>query len=191
MSSIQSSTYGIRLAIVYAMVWFVDLLDSTSLNVSITAIAASLGISPQDAEWVIMGFFFSMTIGIAISGWLGDRFGMKKVFLVSQLLYIAASIGCALSTNLLCLTIFRSIQGYAGGLVIPLGLATLLKVLPKEMWAKTTANINLVTLLAPALGPIFGVYAADYFGWPSIFLLKLPISTIALILSVLWVKKRR
>lgn len=188
MSANASVHYGYRLAIVYAIVWFVDLLDSTSLNVAITAIASSFGILPQDAEWVIIGFFFSMTVGISVSGWLGDSYGMKKVFLFSQILYLISSLACGFSINLQSLVLFRSLQGFAGGLAIPLGLASLLKVLPKHLWAKTTANINVVTLLAPALGPIFGVYASETLGWQSIFFLKIPLSIAALILSMVWVR---
>lgn len=189
MTTTQSASYGFRLAIIYAIVWFVDLLDSTSLNVSITAIANSINVEPADAEWVIMGFYFAMTIGIAISGWLGNRFGVRNIVLISQCLYLIASVSCGFSSNLLSLTLSRILQGFSCGLAIPLGLAALLKALPKELWAKTTANINLLTLLAPALGPVFGVYATNLFGWPSIFFLKLPISILALILSVMWIKK--
>lgn len=189
MTQSPSTAYGIRLAIVYAIIWFVDLLDSTSLNVSVTAIANALQVLPANAEWIVMGFFFSMTIAISISGWLGLRFGTKRVILFSQVLYIAASVGCALSTNLTSLTLMRSLQGFAGGIAIPLGLASLLHALPKELWAKATANINVVTLVAPALGPLFGVYATELFGWQAIFLIKLPVSMIALALSVAWLKE--
>lgn len=181
--------YGIRLAIVYSLVWFIDLLDASTLNVTLPAIAQSFNIDPTNAEWAIVGFLLSMTIGITISGWLGDNYGTRRIFLLSQIMYIASSIGCGLSANLSWLIFFRIFQGFAGGMAIPLGMSALMKAMPQSKWAKTSAYMNMVSLMAPASGPIFGAYVTSLFGWRWIFFLKLPLSFICLLLSLYWVKK--
>lgn len=185
----QDYQYGIRLTIIYSMVWFIDLLDASSLNVTLPAIAQSFHILPTDVEWAIVGFLLSMSLGIIISGWLGDNYGTRRIFLLSQLFYIGSSIGCGLSLDLTSLIFFRLIQGFACGLAIPLGMAALMKAMPKDQWASTAAYRNMVTLIAPALGPLFGAYVTSLMGWRWIFFLKLPLSAICFILSLEWVKK--
>lgn len=184
-------SYGIRLAILYSLVWFIDLLDASSLNVTLPAIAKSFHIDPTNAEWAIVGFLLSMTIGISISGWLGDRFGTRRIFLISQLLYILSSIGCGFSSDLSSMVFWRILQGFAGGMAIPLGMAALMRAMPQSRWAKTSACMNMVTLIAPAIGPIFGAYVTSLWGWAWIFFLKLPLSGFCFLLSLYWVEKER
>lgn len=189
MTENKSYSYGIRLAIIYSLVWFIDLLDASSLNVTLPAIAQSFHIDPINAEWAIVGFLLSMTIGISISSWLGENYGTRRIFLLSQLIYIGSSIGCGFSVDLSSLVFFRIFQGFAGGMAIPLGMSALMKAMPQSSWAKMSAYMNMVTLMAPALGPIFGAYAASLLGWRWIFFLKLPLSGICYLLSLYWVKK--
>lgn len=185
----QTYTYGIRLAVIYTLVWFIDLLDASTLNVTLPAIAQSFLIDPTNAEWAIVGFLLSMTIGISISNWLGDHYGSRQIFLLSQLLYIGSSIGCGFSFDISSLVFFRIIQGFAGGMAIPLGMAALMRAMPQSLWAKTSATMNMVTLIAPALGPIFGAYVTSLYGWRWIFFLKLPLSALCFLLSLYWVKQ--
>lgn len=181
--------YGVRLAVIYAMVWFIDLLDASSLNVALPDIAQSFGINSINAEWAIVGFLLSMTISMSISGWLGDNYTTRKVFILAQAMYLISSIACGLAGNINALITFRILQGFAAGLGIPLGMAALLRAVPKEHWAKITSNMNMVTLVAPAVGPLFGAYAAHTFGWPSVFFLKIPLALLCLTLSIYWVRK--
>jgi len=184
----KNYAYGIRLAIIYSIVWFIDLLDSSTLNVALPAIAQSFHIDPTNVEWAIVGFLLSMTIGISISGWLGDNYGTRRIFLLSQIIYILSSLGSGFSFSISWLIFFRIFQGFSCGMAIPLGMSALMKAMPQSHWAKTSACMNTVTLLAPALGPIFGAYVTSLFGWQWIFFLKLPLSFICLLLSMYWVK---
>ncbi len=183
--------YGIRLAIIYSLVWFIDLLDASSLNVSAPEIAQFFGVMATNAEWVIVGFLLTMSIGISISGWLGERFGTRKIFILSQITYLLSSLGCGLSFSLTSLIAMRMLQGFAAGMAIPIGMAALMRALPKPMWAKTNACMNLVTLIAPAIGPLFGAYVTNWLNWQWIFFLKIPISLICLVLSLSWVQPER
>jgi EmrB/QacA subfamily drug resistance transporter len=181
--------YGIRLAIIYALVWFVDLLDASTLNVALPHIANSFGVAPTAAEWAILGFLLAMTIGISISGWLGDNFGVRKIFLIGQFFYLLSSIACGLSLELWQLILFRVFQGFSGGILIPLGMATLLRTMPTKYWAKTSTCMNMVSLTAPALGPLFAGYVTGLLGWRWLFFIKLPLSFACFVLSLCWVKK--
>lgn len=185
----KSNSYGIKIAIIYCMVWFIDLLDASSLNVTLSSIASSLNVDPLQAQWAIVGFLLSMSLGICISGWLGDRYGTRAIFLLSQIIYIASSIGCAFSFNIYLLIISRIFQGFSGGMALPLGMSSLLKALPADKWAKASASMNMVTLIAPAVGPIFGAYVTMQLGWEWMFLIKLPLSFLCLGLTLCWINK--
>lgn len=185
----KNYSYDIRLAIIYSLVWFIDLLDASALNVTLPAIAQSFHIDPRNAEWAIVGFLLSMTVGISISSWLGENYGTRRIFLLSQLIYIGSSIGCGFSIDLSSLIFFRIFQGFAGGMAIPLGMSALMKAMPQSSWAKTSAYMNMVTLVAPALGPIFGAYVTSLLGWRWIFFLKFPLSAACYLFSLYWVKK--
>jgi EmrB/QacA subfamily drug resistance transporter len=181
--------YGVRLAILYAFVWFIDLLDASTLNVALPKIAEAFLVDPTNAEWTIVGFLLAMTIGMSISGWMGDRWSMRSIFLLGQALYIVSSLGCGLSFDLSSLIFFRIAQGFSGGLIIPLGMATLMRTMPESHWAKTASNMNMVTLLAPALGPLFAAYVTNSLGWRWLFFIKIPMSIVCFLLSLRWVKK--
>lgn len=182
-------SYGIKIAIIYSLVWFIDLLDASTLNVAIHSIAESFHIESIQAEWALIGFLLAMTLGIGLSSWLANRFGMKKVFILSQVFYLLSSIGCAFAFNIEALILFRVIQGLAAGMAIPLGMSSLMKALPQAKWAKTSAYMNTVTLIAPALGPIFGAYVTLELGWQWIFLIKLPLSLFCLALTFWWIEE--
>lgn len=190
LSNQQQLRYGMRLAVIYAFVWFIDLLDASTLNVALPRIAEAFLIPATNAEWAIIGFLLSMTIGMSLSSWSGSNFGVRNIFLFSQVLYIASSFGCGLSSDLFQLVLFRLLQGFAGGLLIPLGLSTLMNTMPPSHWAKTASSMNLVSLLAPALGPLFAGYVTDLWGWRWLFFIKLPLSIICLLLSMAWIKKQ-
>ena len=172
----SSYRYGIRLAVIYALIWFVDLLDASSLNVVLPIISDAFHMDPTDVEWAIVGFLLSMTIAITVSHFLSDKYGTRKIFLLSQVLYIIGSIGCGFSGNLTTLVFFRLWQGFSAGLAIPLGMAVLIRSVSQIHWTLLSTNMNMVTLIAPAIGPLFGGYVTSLLGWRWIFFSKLPLS---------------
>jgi EmrB/QacA subfamily drug resistance transporter len=189
MTENQRYIEGVRLAVIYSLVWFIEILDASSLNVALPAIAKYFHINPTEAEWAIVGFLLAMTISISISSWLGDKYGTRPIFLLSQLIYIGSSIGCGFAFGFSSLIFFRIFQGFAGGMAIPLGMAALMKTMPQSKWATTSAYMNSITLIAPALGPIYGANVTSLWGWQWIFFLKLPLSVLCFLLSFYWVRK--
>lgn len=129
-----------------------------------------------------------MVIGMVLSNPAGANFGVRRVFLASQWIYIASSLGCGLSPHFSELVIFRVFQGFSGGLAIPIGMSLIMTVLPQDKWAKTGSWMNLFTLIAPALGPILAGYITTYLDWRWLFFIKLPISLACVLLAHLWVQ---
>lgn len=179
--------YGIRVAILYGIVWFIDLLDASILNVALPHIAQVFKVDAPDAEWAIIGFLLALTITIPISSWLGDFFGVRRLFLWSQIMYIGSSIACGFALQLKLLILFRIMQGAAGGLLIPVGMALLMRTVPQSHWARIASNMNMVTLIAPAMGPLIAGYITNILGWRWLFFIKLPLSVLCLGLSYWWI----
>jgi len=183
--------YGVRLAVLYGTAWFIDLLDSSILNVALPSIAKAFHIEATQAEWTIIGFLLALAVAIPVSGWLGDRYGCKKIFLLSQVVYTLSSLACGLSANLDQLVFFRIIQGFAGGTLIPVGMTMLIRSVPAKKWAGLASKMNMVTLTAPAIGPVLAGYITTTLSWPWLFFIKLPLSLGCLFLSWIWLKESK
>ena len=187
----KSLIYGIQIAILYGIVWFIDLLDASILNVALPSIAQSFAVDATHAEWTIIGFLLALTVAIPVSGWLGEAFGTKKIFLWSQVVYTLSSLACGLAPTLSSLICFRIAQGAAGGLLIPVGMTLLMRNVPADRWATIASNMNMVTLIAPALGPLLAGYITGFLGWRWLFFIKLPLSVACLGLTALWLKEEK
>lgn len=182
-------SYSAKIATLYAITWFIDLLDSTILNVALPKIAVYFHTTAIYAEWTIVGFLLAFTSVIAVSGWLGDHFGPKRIFILGQVLYFLSSLGCGFAWSLPALIGFRILQGVGGGMVTPVGGALLIRNAPKAKWSKYTPRINMISLIAPAIGPVFAGYVTTIFGWRYLFFLKLPIQLVCLIFSFYWIRE--
>ncbi len=158
---------------------FMNVLDSSIANVSIPAIAGDFGVSPNQGTWVITSFAVSNAIAVPLTGWLTQRFGMVRLFTLSIVLFIAASLLCALSPNIGLLIFFRVIQGLVAGPMIPLSQSLLLQSYPKERSGTALALWSMTTLVAPVLGPLLGGWITDNMSWPWIFYINIPVGIFA------------
>ncbi len=184
----QDVRYGIRLFILYGIIWLIDLLDATLLNVALPVMALDFKIGTTEAQWALIGFLLATVIGMIISTPTSQLFGTRRIFLIAQWVYLLSSLACGIAVYFLELVLFRVFQGFAGGLAIALGMFLTLSVLPQVKWAKVGAWISFCTFIAPAMGPILTGYVTSYFHWRWLFLFKLPISLGAVVLSHYWVK---
>ena len=162
---------------------FMAVLDGVVVNVALTPMAQALHTNLSDIQWVITGYLLALAAVIPLAGYLGQRFGLKRVFIVSQLLFVAGSVACGLSSELGILIFFRVIQAIGGGALFPLAQAIALRAFPPQQRANASAIIGLSALVAPALGPTVGGLLTDGFGWQAIFFINLPVGLIAVFLA--------
>lgn len=163
---------------------FMQMLDSTILNTSLPNIAKELGESPLDMQNAIISYVLTLALFMPVSGFLADKFGTKKVFIFSLILFSLGSLFCSLATNLTQLIIARVIQGIGGSLMIPVGKLALIKTFPKQELLKAINYAVIPALIGPVLGPLVGGYMVDYLSWHWIFLINLPIGIIGIILGL-------
>jgi DHA2 family multidrug resistance protein len=158
---------------------FMNVLDSSIANVSIPAIAGDFGVSTSQGTWVITSFAVSNAIAVPLTGWLTQRFGMVRLFTLSIVLFVIASLLCGLAPTLGTLILFRVIQGLVAGPMIPLSQALLLQSYPKEKSGMALAMWSMTTLVAPVMGPLLGGWITDNMTWPWIFYINIPIGIVA------------
>jgi len=172
------------LPIILATSIFMQMLDSTILNTSITAIARDLHESPLEMQNAIISYVLTLALFMPVSGFLSDKFGTRKVFIFALILFSIGSLFCALSQNLNHLIFSRVIQGIGGSLMTPVGKLALIRTFPKNELLKAMNFAIIPALIGPVLGPLVGGYMVDYLSWHWIFLINIPFGFVGILLSL-------
>ncbi len=169
-----------------AIGFFMQTLDTTIVNTAIPSMAKSLGESPLKMQSVIVSYALVMAILIPASGWLADKFGTRKIYLLSIFLFTIGSFFCATSKSLTELIVFRVIQGAGGAMLQPVGRLAVLKAFPHEKFLKAMSFVTVPGLIGPMLGPTLGGWLSQSFSWHWIFLINIPVGVIGFILSMFY-----
>src|SRR5256885_14320090 len=148
---------------------FMNIMDSTIINVAVPTLARQFEVPVTSVGAVVVAYLVSLAVFIPASGWLGDRFGTKRILLFAVGLFTAASALCGLSTSLPALIGFRVLQGAAGGLLTPVGLAMLLRTFAQHERMQAARILIIPMVFAPALGPVLGGFLVDELSWRWIF----------------------
>jgi DHA2 family multidrug resistance protein len=170
---VVGSKVGITLAAMSAAL--MAILDISIVNVAISDIRAAFGTPIDQIAWVSTGYMMANVIVIPMTGWLQRRFGFKRYFTASILIFIVASALCGVAWNLPSLVAFRILQGCGGGAIIPTAQSILFARYPKEEHGMAGALFGLGAITGPLLGPTLGGYLIDVFSWHWIFLINVPI----------------
>jgi EmrB/QacA subfamily drug resistance transporter len=158
-----------------AMAFFMQALDATILNTALPAIAESLNRSPLAMQSAIISYTLTVAMLIPVSGWLADRFGTRRVFMLAVTLFTLGSLACALSSSLGELVIFRVIQGVGGAMMMPVARLALLRAYPRSELLPVLNFVTMPGLVGPILGPVLGGVLVTWASWHWIFLINIPI----------------
>jgi EmrB/QacA subfamily drug resistance transporter len=169
------------IALVTALGLIPVVLDTTIVVVALPSISHELHTDLTTVQWIVTAFFLANAATIVAGGYLANRFGRKRIFLLGVTAFTLGSALCAISPNIEWLIAFRVFQGIGGGILIPVGPALAFDAFPQAERAKASAIVGVPLLLAPVLGPIIGGYLNDMFLWHSIFFVNLPIGIIAIV----------
>lgn len=172
------------LPVILATSIFMQMLDSTILNTSLTSIAKDLNESPLEMQNAIISYVLTLALFMPISGFLADKYGTKKVFIFALFLFSLGSLFCSLSQNLTHLVFSRILQGVGGSLMTPVGKLALIRTFLKKELLKAMNFAIIPALIGPVLGPLVGGYMVDYLSWHWIFLINIPFGIIGIILSM-------
>lgn len=159
------------------------ILDSTMVTLAIDTLAVKLNSSAGTLQWVITGFLLAMAVAIPITGWAERRWGGKRVWMAALVLFVLASVLCAVSWNDASLIGFRVLQGFGAGLIFPLMQTLAVRVAGGHISSRLMAAVSLPIALGPILGPVIGGVVLNWLSWRWLFLINVPVIAIGLLLA--------
>src|SRR5690348_2707392 len=166
---------------------FMEVLDTTVVNVSLPHIAGSLSASVDEATWALTSYLVANAIILPITGWLSNYLGRKRLLIFATSGFTAASFLCGLAPTLSFLIFFRILQGACGGALQPISQAVLLESFPRESRGKAMAFWGLGIVVAPMLGPVLGGWLTDSYSWRWVFYINVPVGIASLIMTELFI----
>jgi DHA2 family multidrug resistance protein len=178
----RAGTHPWLIAVLVALATFMEVLDSTIANVVLNYIAGGMGVSEDEASWVVTTYLVATAVSLVASSYLAQRFGRKAFFLACLTLFTITSVLCGLAPNLQALLLFRLLQGLAGGGMVPVSQSILVDTFPPEKRAQGFALFGIAVVVAPVLGPTLGGWLADNFSWQWCFEINGPVGLAAIAL---------
>ena len=167
---------------------FMEVLDTTVVNVSLPHIAGSVSATVDEATWVLTSYLVANAIILPMAGWLARQFGRKRLLLASTIGFTIASALCGFAPNLPTLIVFRILQGLCGGALQPLSQAILLESFPPDKRGMAMAVFALGVVVAPVLGPTLGGYLTDAYSWRWAFYINIPIGIFAIFMILRYIQ---
>jgi EmrB/QacA subfamily drug resistance transporter len=161
-----------------------SILDTTIVNVALDRLGRELHTSIANIQWVVTGYLLSLAAVIPISGWAGRRYGAKRVYIASLVLFTAGSVLCGLATSATELIVFRVVQGVGGGLILPLGQLMMASAAGPRRMGRVMSVVAVPAMLAPIFGPALGGLILDNASWRWIFFVNAPIGVVAIVAAL-------
>jgi DHA2 family multidrug resistance protein len=162
---------------------FMEVLDTTVVNVSLPHIAGSLSVTPDEATWALTSYLVANAIVLPITGWLSNYFGRKRLLMSAVVGFTASSFMCGFAPNLAFLVIFRILQGLTGGVLQPVSQAVMLEAFPPAQRGKAMGFWGLGIVVAPMLGPVLGGWLTDNYSWRWVFYINIPVGILSIIMT--------
>ncbi len=166
---------------------FMAILDSTAVNVAVPELVKQFNSTLSIVQWTITGYTLAQAAVIPLAGWLSDRFGARKIYILSIIMFTLGSLLCTLATDAPQLIAFRVLQGLGGGMVMPIAMAMIYRLSPRDKVGAIMGIMGMPILLAPAIGPVLSGYLVDYVQWQWIFLINLPVGILAVFMALKFV----
>ncbi|HSU18929.1 MAG TPA: DHA2 family efflux MFS transporter permease subunit, partial [Acidobacteriaceae bacterium] len=171
------------IALTVTIATFMEVLDTSIANVALPHIAGSVGASQEEATWVLTSYLVSSAVILPISGWLSDRIGRKRFYMICVAMFTTCSLLCGLAPTLPTLIVARILQGLGGGGLAPSEQAILADTFPIEKRGQAFALYGMAVVVAPAIGPTLGGWLTDNYNWHWIFFINLPFGLLSLFLT--------
>src|ERR1700729_3578519 len=191
MASTQATSFTLtpelrRTSSVVVLGSIMSILDTTIVAVALAPLGRDFHVSVTTIQWVSTGYLLALAMVTPVSGWAVDRFGAKRVWMLSLTLFIVGSSLCGLAWSANSLIAFRVLQGIGGGMLLPVGQSILAREAGPQRMGRVMSVIGVPTVMGPVLGPVIGGLIVSNFSWRWIFYINVPIGILTLIVSSRW-----
>jgi EmrB/QacA subfamily drug resistance transporter len=173
----------VRAAVVVVLGTIMAILDTTIVAVALRTLSIDFHATVSTIQWVTTGYLLSLAIVIPVSGWAMHRFGAKNVYMLSLAFFVLGSLLCAFAWSVTSLIVFRVLQGFGGGMIMPVGQAIMARTAGPQRMGKVMGIVGVPQLLGPILGPVLGGLIISNTSWRWIFIVNVPVGLAALWLS--------
>src|SRR4051812_11635778 len=171
------------IAIVVVIGAIMSILDATIVNVALQTLRSDLGVSLATIQWVSTAYLLALSAVIPLTGWMAERFGPRRVWMVAVAGFVATSALCGAAWSADTLIAFRVLQGLAGGMIMPIGMITLAQAAGPKRMGRVMSVVGVPMLLGPVIGPVLGGLLVDNLSWRWIFYVNVPIGAVGLVLA--------
>ena len=159
-----------------------QVLDITIANVAIPHMQSTLGATPDTISWVLTSYIIASAVAMPITGWLADRIGSRRLFLISVTVFVGASMLCGLAQNLEEMVLFRALQGVGGAFIAPLSQSSLLDTTRPSRQPQIIALWGMGVMIGPILGPVLGGWLTEVASWRWVFFVNVPVGALCLVI---------
>ena len=183
-TSDKIDAYVWRISAVVIVGSIMSILDTTIVNVALATLGRELHSTIDQIQWVVTGYLLSLAAVIPVTGWAARRFGAKRVYIISLVLFTSGSALCGLASSTTALILFRVLQGIGGGMILPIGQLMMAEAAGPKRMGRVMSIVAVPAMLAPILGPAIGGLILDNASWQWIFYVNVPIGLIAVIAAI-------
>ncbi|HBC92203.1 MAG TPA: MFS transporter [Pelotomaculum sp.] len=162
---------------------FAAILNNSSINVALPKLMSIFGVSANDAEWILTAYMLTSGIVIPVTGYLGDRLGTKRVYLLCTIIFTLGSVLCSLAWSNSSMVVARVVQGIGGGAMMPVSMTIVYRIVPREKIGLALGFWGMAAVCGPAIGPTLGGYIVDHLNWRFLFSMNIPVCVIGIFLT--------
>jgi|WetSurMetagenome_2_1015567.scaffolds.fasta_scaffold07587_3 MFS transporter, DHA2 family, multidrug resistance protein len=170
---------------------FMAVLDATIVNVALSKLMSSFGVSVDKVEWVLTAYLLVFGVMLPTSGWLADHLGHKRIFITGLLIFTGSSFLCSLAWNLNALIVFRILQGAGAGILMPVGMAIITREFPPEMRGVALGFWSMAASASVSLGPAIGGYLIEHYSWHAIFDVNVPVGVVGMAAALIILREHK
>lgn len=167
---------------------FTVILNNSMLNPTLPTFMEMFNVDAVSVSWILTIYMVATGMTMPLTGFLGDRYGKKRTYIIGLIIFMFGSLGSALSPTLALIIFFRAIQGMAGGLMMPIAMALIFEAFPRDERGLAVGIYGVAAMIAPAIGPTIGGIIIEFFTWPYLFLFNIPFALLGVIFSLKYLK---
>lgn len=181
--------YKTIIPFIVSLALFMEALDTTIINTAIPAMSRSFLVNPVDLKIALISYLLSLAIFIPISGWVADKYGIKRVFMIALFVFTLSSLWCGFAGNLWELMLARFLQGLGGSHMLPLGRLIIVRTFARHELINTMTRVIMVSAIGMMLGPVLGGIITTHFSWRWIFWINIPVGLMAILMAHHWLNE--